>query len=108
MLPCSSQVIDPHTHEYMTRLKDEPVFLALAQKVMDYLNRVHDMKNLPKVALRLVEHFYYKTDAVYDAMRKLTVAQQTAAAAAAAAATGEEEEAEEPDEKVEVKVSRSA
>lgn len=29
----SLQVIDPHTHEYMARLKDEPVFLALAQKV---------------------------------------------------------------------------
>ena len=28
-----TQVIDPHTHEYMSRLKDEPVYLALAQKV---------------------------------------------------------------------------
>ena len=54
------QVIDPHTTEYLTRLRDEPVFLALAQKVLDYLARVNDEKNLPKVALRLVEHFYYK------------------------------------------------
>lgn len=29
----SLQFIDPHTHEYTARLKDEPVFLALAQKV---------------------------------------------------------------------------
>lgn len=42
----------------------------------------------PKVTLRLIEHLYYKTDAVYDAMRKLTLQQQhdTAAAAMAAAA----------------------
>ncbi len=56
----SLQVIDPHTHEYMVRLKDEPVFLALAQKVLDYLGRVGDTKSMPKVALRLVEHFYFK------------------------------------------------
>ncbi len=56
----SLQVIDPHTHEYMSRLKDEPVFLALAQKVLDYLTRTGDVKNVPKVALRLVEHFYFK------------------------------------------------
>ena len=28
-----AQVIDPHTHQYLDRLKDEPLFLALAQKV---------------------------------------------------------------------------
>jgi len=95
----SLQVIDPHTHEYLARLKDEPVFLALAQKVLDYLTRVNDTRNMPKVALRLVEHFYYKTATVYDAMRKLTLQQQVEAEAAV-----DEEEAEEPDEKVEVKV----
>jgi translation initiation factor 3 subunit C len=44
----------------MSRLKDEPVFLALAQKVLDYLTRIGDTKNMPKIALRLVEHFYFK------------------------------------------------
>uniref|UniRef100_A0A383WAN8 Eukaryotic translation initiation factor 3 subunit C n=1 Tax=Tetradesmus obliquus TaxID=3088 RepID=A0A383WAN8_TETOB len=81
----SLQVIDPHTHEYMARLRDEPVFLALSQKVHDYLARIGDVRNQPKVALRLIEHFYYKTDAVYDAMRKLTMLQQEEAAASAAA-----------------------
>jgi len=46
-----AQVIDPHTHEYMTRLKDEPVLLALAQKVSDYLERNGDMRNLAKVGI---------------------------------------------------------
>lgn len=69
----------------MARLRDEPVFLALSQKVLDYFTRINDTRNQPKVALRLIEHFYYKTDAVYDAMRKLTLQQQQEAAAAAAA-----------------------
>lgn len=82
---CPLQVIDPHTHEFMARLRDEPVFLALAQKVLDYFTRINDTRNQPKVGLRLIEHFYYKTDAVYDAMRKLTLQQQQEAAASAAA-----------------------
>eukprot|EP00798_Chlamydomonas_sp_ICE-L_P014783 gene14783-20833_t len=82
----SLQVIDPHTNEYLTRLRDEPVLLALAQKVLDYLVRVSDDKNLPRVALRLVEHLYYKASVVYDSMRKLTLAQQDGQAAAAEAA----------------------
>lgn len=72
----SLQVIDPHTHEYLDRLKDEPYFLALAQRVLGYLSRTQDFKGLPRVALRLVEHYYYKADNVYDAMRRLTLQKQ--------------------------------
>ncbi len=46
---CCAQVIDPHTHEYVVVLKDEPVFLALAHKVADYLTRTGDMKNISRV-----------------------------------------------------------
>jgi len=61
-LLCDPQVIDPHTHEYMDRLRDGgPVFLALAQKVHDYFARISDTRNQSKVALRLIEHFYFKT-----------------------------------------------
>ena len=45
----------------------------------DYLAERGDSKGLARVALRRMEHFYYKTDAVYDAMRKLAVQQQEAA-----------------------------
>ena len=78
-LLCCAQVIDPHTHQYLDRLKDEPLFLALAQKVSDHLARTGDTKALARVALRRIEHFYYKTDAVYGAMRKLALQQKEAA-----------------------------
>ena len=72
------QVIDPHTHQYMDRMKDEPVLLALASKASDYLGGRGEVKSQAKIALRRVEHFYYKTDTVYDAMRRMTIAQQQA------------------------------
>ena len=34
----SLQVLDPHTNAYLERMKDEPLFLALAQKVLATLS----------------------------------------------------------------------
>jgi translation initiation factor 3 subunit C len=79
---------DSHTTEYIARLGEEKLLLALTDKVARYLRRIKDMPNLAHIALRQAEHFYYKTEEVYRAVRGLIEAQQ------AAEANGEAENAE--------------
>jgi translation initiation factor 3 subunit C len=96
----SLKTLDPHANEYMDRLRDEPALLALADKVTAYLERLEGGggDKLPAVALRRIDHLYYKTDAVYAATRKMALAMrdEAAAAAAAAAAAPPAEPAAEP------------
>ena len=50
--------------------------LDLRAQLSDYLLERGDTRGVSRMALRRVEHLYYKTDAVYDAMRRMAEAQQ--------------------------------
>eukprot|EP01025_Chloroclados_australasicus_P054827 TRINITY_DN6542_c0_g1_i2.p1 TRINITY_DN6542_c0_g1~~TRINITY_DN6542_c0_g1_i2.p1 ORF type:complete len:871 (+),score=150.04 TRINITY_DN6542_c0_g1_i2:97-2709(+) len=65
------QVTDPHTNEYLERMRDEPVFLAIAQMSAEYLKRIGDNDNLARIVLRVIEHLYYKAEPVYKAVREM-------------------------------------
>jgi hypothetical protein len=69
----SMQCIDPHTADYVHRLKDEPLFLVLAHIVADYFERKGDTMTVCKVGLRRLEHVYYKHQEVSSLMRRCVV-----------------------------------
>ena len=69
----SLQCIDPHTVQYMDRLRDELVYISLAQASMAYCKTVEDGRALARVLVRVLEHIYYKTDAVYSATVRIHV-----------------------------------
>ena len=46
----SLQCIDPHTQDYVNRLKDEPVFLVLAHLISDYFEKQGDTVSMSKVS----------------------------------------------------------
>lgn len=81
---------DSHTTEYIARLREEPLLLALSHKVSVYLERIGDQANRAEIALRQTEHFYYKTDAVYGAMRHLVEVAKTRDITPAGAEGGQE------------------
>lgn len=60
--------------------KTLPITINALLQLTEYLERLSDVRGLSKMALRRVEHLYYKNDLVYGAMRKLVQQQQAATA----------------------------
>ncbi|XP_069683737.1 eukaryotic translation initiation factor 3 subunit C [Periplaneta americana] len=53
---------DPHSNEYVERLKDEKRVAAIIDKVQEYLERQSMSAELCRIYLRKIEHLYYKFD----------------------------------------------
>ncbi|XP_025829124.1 eukaryotic translation initiation factor 3 subunit C-like [Agrilus planipennis] len=53
---------DPHSNEYIERLKDESKVSAIICKVQNYLERYGTPTELCRIYLRKIEHLYYKFD----------------------------------------------
>jgi len=67
---------DPHTNAYMDRLRDEAALMALADLVATYLQSLKEpeKEKTASVALRRMDHLYYKTNGVYAATRNMAIA----------------------------------
>ena len=84
----SMQSIDPHTKEYVLRMQDEALIVILASEMVAYYEKREERETTSKLALRLLEHLYYKPEPVYEALRrfaegKLSAAEEFAAKVAA-------------------------
>lgn len=53
---------DPHSNEYVERLKDEKRVSNIIDKVQEYLERQAVPSELCRIYLRKIEHLYYKFD----------------------------------------------
>ncbi|XP_017775361.1 PREDICTED: eukaryotic translation initiation factor 3 subunit C isoform X1 [Nicrophorus vespilloides] len=53
---------DPHSNEYVERLKDECKVAAIIDKVQIYLERHSNYSEICRIYLRKIEHLYYKFD----------------------------------------------
>eukprot|EP00300_Choanocystis_sp_HF-7_P042265 c9028_g1_i1.p1 GENE.c9028_g1_i1~~c9028_g1_i1.p1 ORF type:complete len:730 (-),score=191.23 c9028_g1_i1:9-2198(-) len=60
----STQSIDPHTQEYVERLKDENLFLLLAVRLQSYYERLGNEFAISHLALRRIERLYYKRESM--------------------------------------------
>jgi len=60
----SLQKINPHTQEYIQRLRDEKLVMELAERVQAYYSKQGMMKEASTMSLMKLEHMYYKHDSI--------------------------------------------
>lgn len=53
---------DPHSNEYVERLKDEVTVTKIIEQVLQYVERVCSENEICRAYLRKIEHLYYKFD----------------------------------------------
>lgn len=53
---------DPHSNEYVDRLKDEVRVTAIIEQVLQYIERIGSETEICRVYLRKIDHLYYKFD----------------------------------------------
>ncbi|KAL5278443.1 EIF3C family protein [Megaselia abdita] len=53
---------DPHSNDYVERLKDEVNVTKIIDSVSEYIERVGNSNEICRVYLRKIEHLYYKFD----------------------------------------------
>ncbi|KAJ3107916.1 Translation initiation factor 3 subunit c [Phlyctochytrium planicorne] len=63
----SLQTIDPHTTEYVDRLRDETSLYVLIVRAQKYFVKVNHKDFSDLTAMRRVEHLYFKPDSVINA-----------------------------------------
>ncbi|CCJ28088.1 unnamed protein product [Pneumocystis jirovecii] len=68
----SLQNIDPHTTDYIDRLKDETGLYSIIYRVQVYLERINAGDNISRIILRRLEHIYYKPEQVINILEETT------------------------------------
>ncbi|XP_031635103.1 eukaryotic translation initiation factor 3 subunit C [Contarinia nasturtii] len=53
---------DPHSNDYVDRLKDEVRVTAIIEQVLQYIERIGNETEICRVYLRKIDHLYYKFD----------------------------------------------
>ncbi len=64
------QRINPHTSEYVTRLRDESTVVSLAAAVGSYYERIGDPVASARAKLLELQHMYYKHDSIALAVHR--------------------------------------
>ncbi|KAJ1983303.1 Translation initiation factor 3 subunit c [Dimargaris verticillata] len=76
----SLQAIDPHTTEYLTRLRDQSKLYCLIARAQRYFESRKLQDSLARAMMRRIEQLYYKPDAVIRSLES-NLKEQCAAAA---------------------------
>lgn len=63
---------DPHSNEYVQRLKDETRVVEIIDKVQTFLEKHGQESELCSVYMRKIEHLYYKFDPLILKQKKVS------------------------------------